>query len=83
MFEQSPQGDNKLSMFKAILLSQWYNLSDMGFEETSRVGLDFILFTGFEVETEVPDHSTLCRFRNILIDQGLDKGTRSWGRDYI
>jgi len=60
-------------MFKAILLSQWYNLSDMGLEEALRVGLDFILFMSFEVKTEVPDHSTLCRFRNILIDQGLDK----------
>ena len=60
-------------MFKAILLSQWYNLSDIGLEEALRVRLDFILFTGFEVETEFPDHSTLCRFRNILIDQGLDK----------
>jgi len=54
-------------------LSQWYNLSDIGLEEALRIRLDFILFTGFEVATEVPDHSTFCRFRNILIDQGLDK----------
>jgi len=47
-------------MFKVILLSQWYNLSDMGLEEALRVRLDFILFTGFEVETKVTDHSTLC-----------------------
>jgi len=80
MFEQSPQeralfprGTYKDIINSLCSMSQWYNLSNIGFEEALRVRLDFILFTGFEVETEVPDHSTLCRFRNILIDQGLNK----------
>jgi len=62
-----------LSIFKAILLSRWYNLSDMGLEEPLRIRLNFILFTGFEVEAKVPDRSTLCRFKNILTNRRLDK----------
>jgi IS5 family transposase len=38
-------------------------------EESLRVRMDFMLFTNFD--GEVPDHSTLCRFRNLLISRGL------------
>ncbi len=68
-----PKSYNNLSMFKAILLSQWYSLSDMSLEESLKVRLDFMLFTGFEIGEDVPDNSTLCRFRNKLIDKGLDE----------
>lgn len=63
-----------VKMFKAILLGQWYSLSDPGLEEALRVRLDFMLFTGFELlEEDVPDETTLCRFRNRLIEQGLEE----------
>lgn len=62
---------DSLKMFKAILLGQWHNLSDPGLEEALSLRLDFLLFTGFE--GEVPDETTLCRFRNRLIESGLDK----------
>jgi len=58
-------------MYKAVLLGQWYNLSDPELEEALEVRLDFMLFTG--LEGEVPDETTLCRFRNRLKDLGLDK----------
>ena len=64
---------NSLCMFKAILLGQWHNLSDPALEEALRIRLDFILFTGLESPEEVPDETTLCRFRNILIEKGLDE----------
>jgi len=75
--EVNPQGGpksyNTLSMFKAILLSQWYSLSDLALEEALRVRLDFMLFTDLEIGADLPDETTLCRFRNKLIDKGLDK----------
>lgn len=62
-----------LKMFKAILLGQWHSLSDPKLEESLRVRLDFMLFTGFELGEELPDETTLCRFRNRLIKRGLAK----------
>jgi IS5 family transposase len=60
-----------LSMFKAILLGQWHSLSDPKLEEALRVRLDFMVFTGFGMDGNVPDETTLCRFRNKLIESGL------------
>lgn len=62
-----------LKMFKAILLGQWYSLSDPGLEEALNVRLDFMMFTGFELLEDCPDATTLCRFRNRIIEKGLDK----------
>lgn len=74
--ELNPQGGPKsydvLKMFKSILLGQWHSLSDPGLEEALRLRLDFIAFTGFELE-DIPDHTTLCRYRNKLISLGLYK----------
>lgn len=58
-----PHGYNSLKLFKALILQAWHNLSDEGLEEALRVRLDFMVITGL---TEVPDHTTLCRFRNLL-----------------
>lgn len=52
-----------LKMSKAVLLGQWYTLSDPALEESLRVRLDFIFFTGFDSVTSIPDETTLCRFR--------------------
>lgn len=60
---------DSLKMFKAILLGQWYTLSDPELEESLKVRLDFLMFTG--LETDVPDETTLCRFRNLLTQRGL------------
>lgn len=62
-----------LKMFKAILLGQWYNLSDLSLEEALNVRIDFMLFTDLELSESCPDETTLCRFRNILIKKGLYK----------
>jgi len=62
-----------LCMFKAILLQSWHSLSDPALEEALRVRFDFILFTGFEIEDSIPDETTLCRFRNQLIQLNLEK----------
>lgn len=73
----NPQGGRKaydnLKMFKSILLGQWHSLSDPELEEALSIRIDFMMFTGFELNDDVPDSTTLCRFRNILIKKGLDK----------
>lgn len=66
-----PKAYNNISMFKAILLGQWHSLSDPGLEEALRLRLDFMIFTGFEIGDEVPDETTLCRFRNKLVERNL------------
>lgn len=55
-------------MFKAILLGQWHNLSDPELMHSLRIRLDFIAFCGMPFD-ELPDDTTLCRFRNRLIKQ--------------
>jgi len=64
---------DKLKMFKAILLGQWHSLSDPGLEEALCVRLDFMRFTGFDLAQDIPDETTLCRFRNKLTERKLDK----------
>lgn len=75
--EENSQGGpiayDAVSMFKALILGQWHNLSDPQLEESLRVRLDFMMFTGFELGEDLPDETTLCRFRNKLIKRGLDR----------
>jgi len=60
-------------MFKAILLGQWYDLSDPALEEALSLRIDFMMFTDIELSEDCPDETTICRFRNKLISLGLDK----------
>lgn len=60
-----------LAMFKALLLAQWYGLSDMGLEEALNDRLSFRRFAGLGLDGATPDHTTLCRFRNDLAAAGL------------
>jgi IS5 family transposase len=60
-----------LVMFKALLLQQLYSLSDAELEEALNDRVSFRRFTGLPLEVAAPDHSTLCRFRNRLIEAGL------------
>lgn len=63
-----------LAMFKVLLLQRWYNLSDPATEQALLDRLSFVRFTGFSIEDDVPDETTICRFRNGLIKLGiLDK----------
>lgn len=60
-----------LVMFKALLLQSLYGLSDMELEEALCDRLSFKRFVGLSLDAAVPDHSTLCRFRNLLIAQEM------------
>lgn len=60
-----------LLMFKALLLQQWYALSDAQLEEALNDRVSFRHFLGLTLQADAPDHTTLCRFRNRLIRAGL------------
>jgi IS5 family transposase len=60
-----------LVMFKALLLQQWYALSDAQLEEALNDRVSFRRFLGLSLEADAPDHTTLCRFRNRLTQAGL------------
>lgn len=62
-----------LLMFKALLLQQWYGLSDPGLEEALCDRMSFRRFVGLSADQASPDHSTLWRFREALSAQGLDQ----------
>ena len=52
-----------LTLFKALLLQQWYGLSDPRTEEAMGDSISFRRFVGLSLSDSVPDHSTLSRFR--------------------
>jgi transposase, IS5 family len=60
-----------LPLLKALLLQQWYGLSDPGLEDAVADRLSFRRFVGLALDERVPDHSTMSRFRNALIEHGL------------
>jgi IS5 family transposase len=60
-----------LAMFRALLLAQWYGLSDRDLEEALCDRLSFRRFVGLGIEQPTPDHTTLCRFRERLNEAGL------------
>jgi transposase, IS5 family len=60
-----------LAMFKALLLQQWYGLSDPALEEALGDRLSFRRFCGVPLDQKTPDHATLWRFRERLAQSGL------------
>lgn len=62
-----------LLMLKALLLQQWYSLSDPGLEEALIDRLSFRRFVGLALGEATPDHSTISRFRTELVRTGLSE----------
>lgn len=60
-----------LVLFKALLLQSLFGLSDRDLEEAICDRLSFRRFVGLGLEEAVPDHTVLCRFRNLLIAEGM------------
>ena len=60
-----------LSMFKVLLLQSLYGLSDAETEEALLDRLSFRRFVGLSLSDAAPDHSTICRFRNLLVEQAV------------
>jgi IS5 family transposase len=62
-----------LMMFKALLLQQWYGLSDPALEEALGDRLSFRRFVGLGLDEGSPDHSVISRFRKALREAELDQ----------
>jgi IS5 family transposase len=60
-----------LMMFKALLLAQWYQLSDPALEEALADRISFRRFCGFALDAVTPDETTIWRFRDGLAAAGL------------
>jgi transposase, IS5 family len=60
-----------LLLFKALLLQSLYGLSDRELEEALCDRLSFRRFIGVSLDSTVPDHTVLNRFRNRLVEEGL------------
>ena len=70
--EGSP-GYPPLTMVKALLLEQWYNLSDPVMEKALGDRISFRRFVGLGLQDDTPDHSTISQFRTALEEQGLSE----------
>jgi IS5 family transposase len=60
-------------MFKSLLLQALYGLSDHELEEALCDRISFRRFVGLSLEDKAPDHTTLCRFRNDLVEAKLQE----------
>lgn len=60
-----------LALFKALLLQQWYQLSDPGLEEALTDRISFRRFCGFSLDEITPDETTFVRFRTVLVELGM------------
>jgi IS5 family transposase len=55
-----------LVMFKALLLEQWYGLSDPGLKEAICGRLSFERFLGLSMQDPFPDETRICWLPNLL-----------------
>ena len=61
-------------MLRMYLLQVWFNLSDPGTEDAIYDSYAMRKFTGIDFLTDsVPDETTLCNFRHLLEEHGLNK----------
>ncbi len=60
-------------MLRALLLQQWHRLSDPELEAALEDRISFRQFAGLPFDEQVPDHSTISRFRAQLAARGLDE----------
>ncbi len=70
-----------LPLFKALVLQRWYGLSDPALEEALADRLSFRRFVGLSLSEQVPDHSTLWRFREELGKSGRRERSSHHGSD--
>lgn len=61
------------TLFRIVLLQQWFGLSDPQAEEQSYDRQSFQEFLGITADTDIPDETTICRFRKVLVEKGWDK----------
>ena len=58
-------------MLRAAFLGKFFKASDRELEKALQFRVDFMLFCGLSITSPKPDHATLCRFRNDLVEAKL------------
>lgn len=62
------------TMLRMLLLQSWFNLSDEGIEDTIYDSYAMKRFMGIDfLNEQVPDATTLCRFRKRLTENGIQQ----------
>jgi IS5 family transposase len=62
-----------LAMFKALLLSIWYDLSDVKLAEALDDRASFRRFCGFSANEATPERTAFVRYRRVLVARNLDR----------
>jgi len=62
-----------LAMFKALLLSVWYDLSDVKLAEALDDRASFRRFCGFSRSEATPERTAFVRYRGKLVEHNLDR----------
>lgn len=62
-----------LALFKAMLLSVWYDLSDVKLADALDDRASFRRFCGFSASEPTPERTAFVRFRKALVERALDK----------
>jgi len=72
-------------MLRMYLLSNWFNLSDEGLEDAIYDSYAFRNFMGIDFmgNEQVPDSTTLCKFRQLLDENGITKLMFDTLRDFL
>ena len=65
------KGENPIVLFKMLLLSYLYNISERRIEEECTYNIIYKYFLGLELYQAAPDHSTLSKFRSRLKEEGF------------
>jgi len=64
--EKGAKAYNPLLLFKMLLISRWYDLSDAQTEIMVNDSLSAMKFCNLRIEDSIPGHSTLSRFKKDL-----------------
>jgi IS5 family transposase len=62
-----------LSLFKALLLAVWYDLSDVRLAEALEDRASFRRFCGFASDEPTPERTAFVRFRRELVARSIDR----------
>lgn len=60
-------------LFRITLLQQFFGLSDPQAEQDIHDRSSYQDFLAVTADTDIPDETTICRFRKILVEKGWDK----------
>ena len=67
------EGEQRMAMAKALLLSVWYDLSDVKLAEALDARASFRRFCGFAANAATPERTAFVRFRRLLVAHKLDR----------